>query len=157
MGEFEYSLTIQAAPDELFAFVANVESLPSYLPAVRHADSPSHGRVRVRGTFQGQPYEVEGYILADYELRRLEWGTDGAWGPDRAVQYRGWLQVIGPDGTTSSRLTVHLSFSQPVGGLNTAARYDGERDPAISGALEQAVRSIQRIVERRAAKARAER
>ena len=150
MGEYEYSLSIQSPPDELFSFVADVRNVTRFVPMIGGADSPSHGRVRIWGQADGRPYDADGYVLADDDLRLVEWGLDGH------LSYRGWIRVVGPDGAPVSRLTIHLSLLPVPGRPRDLDDLDDGRDPArdaeIRGVLERAVHSIQHLVEGRAAR-----
>ena len=58
MSEYESSLTVDAAPDAVFAYVSDVGNLPEYLPTTRHAEAQSEGRVRVQGEANGHRYDL---------------------------------------------------------------------------------------------------
>ena len=69
MPEYEHSLTVQASPDAVFAFVSDVSRLPEYLPTTHHAEAQPGGRVRVQGEAGGHNYDSDGYFRTD----RAEW------------------------------------------------------------------------------------
>lgn len=48
MSEFEHSTSIDASPDEVYAFMSKVENLPKYLPTTHSAQPQEGERVRVQ-------------------------------------------------------------------------------------------------------------
>jgi uncharacterized protein YndB with AHSA1/START domain len=106
--EYEQSQTIDAPPNEVFAWLSEVGNLHKYLPPV--VDSSVEGPAangnpgqRIRTTVEypgegGGTFEAEGYLAVDERERRMEWGAEA--GRD----YSGWLTVAnhGEGGARSS-------------------------------------------------------
>ncbi|GAB4207546.1 MAG: hypothetical protein OHK0022_35910 [Roseiflexaceae bacterium] len=136
MSEYEHTVTISATPEAIFAYVADLRNMPSYLPTVRSATPLPGGRVRLRGQAGGHNYDVDGYLHSDPGLNRMEWGADG----DRA--YAGRLEIHNYGGDQRALLTVHLSFGPHAA---PAENYDR----AVQHGLEDALNCIQRAVEER--------
>lgn len=140
MPEFERSQRINASPDTVYAFVADVSNLPQYLPTTKAAQPQGGGRVRVQGGGQGFEYDSDGYFRADPAARRLEWGADER-------DYHGWLTIVEAGG--ASDVTVHLSFSDRL--PERIAQETGNPPPPglppIEEGLAASLQSIQNIVE----------
>ncbi len=143
MSEFEHSTTIDASPDEVYAFMSKVENLPKYLPTTHSAQPQEGERVRVQGEAQGHQYDSDGFFRQDRANHRIEWGADEGY-------YSGWLQVEG-QGEDSS-MTVHLSFSGGPPGGQGEEPGDASSDEApstdqIQEGLVKALESIKNFVE----------
>lgn len=123
MAEYEESQVVRRAPEEVFAYLADVSHLPAFLPTVSVAEDSGPDLVHVAGsTAGGHDYDAEGLFRARPEQRRLEWGSrhDG--------HYSGWLQVF-DSGAGDCEVTLHLSFFGHTEG-------DANRvDPEIGAAL----------------------
>jgi uncharacterized protein YndB with AHSA1/START domain len=142
MSKYERSATIQAEPERVFAYVADVVHLPDHLPTKRHATQEGGERVRIPGELRGHPYDADGFFRVDQQARRVEWGSDGE------QTYRGWLQVV-PDGAGSA-VTMHLSFVPQetyAQELGAAAAGIGNRDQAIAEVLDPSLASIRNQLE----------
>ena len=84
--EYEQSQTIDAPPEEVFAWLSEVGNLPEYLPPVvaSSVEGPSAEGVpgrRIRTTLEysgegGGTFEAEGYLAVDEQERRMEWGAE---------------------------------------------------------------------------------
>jgi uncharacterized protein YndB with AHSA1/START domain len=138
MPDYEYTQTINASPDEVYAFVSNVENLPQYLPTTKSAQPQGEGRVRVQGEANGHQYDSDGTFTADASLRRLEWSAD------EANRYAGWLAITGQDAT--SQVTVHLTFGTEMD-LPDRIEENSPSNRPIQEGIGAALRSIQNIVE----------
>lgn len=113
--EYEQSQAIDAPPEEVFAWLSDVDNLPEYLPPVVSSsiEGPSAEGVpgqRIRTTLEypggdGGTFEAEGYLAIDERERRMEWGAEA--GRD----YSGWL-TVGNHGEGASEVVVHLSFGE---------------------------------------------
>ncbi|MCC7023135.1 MAG: SRPBCC family protein [Thermomicrobiales bacterium] len=139
MAEYQRERHIDVAPDDVFAFVSDVNNLHTYVPTVKEAESIGDGRIRVRGEIGGQRYEDEGQFNAEPARRRIEWRVE-----DR--EYAGWLSVHGDNG--GSLVTVRLLASpyytesgRPITGVAPA-----EKDP-IEDELEDALDELRRLME----------
>ncbi len=120
MSEYERTATIQASPQAVFDFVADVENLPRYMPTTARAEPLGSEHVRVEGSAQGYSYSADGYFHADPNAQRLEWKADEGY-------YAGWLQVrpIG-DGATSE-VTVHIALQGYAPGTSPQQRPTDEQ------------------------------
>jgi uncharacterized protein YndB with AHSA1/START domain len=83
--EYEQTQTIEASPDEVFAWLSTVDNLPEYLPPVVGAsiEGPSAEGTpgqRIRATLEypggGGTFDAEGYLAVDEGRRRMEWGAE---------------------------------------------------------------------------------
>ena len=141
MSEFEHSTTIDASPDEVYAFMSKVENLPKYLPTT-HAAQPQEGeRVRVQGEAQGHKYDSDGFFRQDAANHRIEWGADEGY-------YSGFLEVT--EQGSGSSMTVHLSFSGGPPGSEGSEPGDGGDAPSegdVQEGLVKALTSIKNFVE----------
>ncbi len=143
MSEFEHSTTIDASPDEVYAFMSKVENLPKYLPTTHSAQPQEGERVRVQGEAQGHQYDSDGFFRQDRANHRIEWGADEGY-------YSGWLQVEAQG--EGSSMTVHLSFSGGPPGGQGQEPGDASSDEApstdqIQEGLVTALESIKNFVE----------
>jgi uncharacterized protein YndB with AHSA1/START domain len=120
--EHEHTEHVAAAPERVFAALADPGNLPSYVPQVTAAEAGPDGRVHVRARYDGHVQEGDAWFRTDEANRRVEWGSDGG--------YRGWMQVD-PDGD-GSRLTLFL-----------ATHHGDASDHEVMGTLD----GIRRLVE----------
>ena len=139
-GEFDESMRIAAPAPRVFDFVSKVQNLPKYLPTTRQATPEQGGRVRVQGEAEGHSYDADGYIRADREHLRLEWGADER-------HYKGSLEVT-PRGKQASEVRVHLSFS----GSGLESGNDGPTPEQVRDGIRHALRSIENHVTGRGGK-----
>jgi uncharacterized membrane protein len=141
MGEYEQTMTMQAPPERVIEFVADIRNMPSYLPTTKSAQAQGEDRVRVQGEAQGHKYDSDGFLRRDAQAKRLEWGADEGY-------YSGWLQVS-DDGSGGSAVTVHISLrGHPPGSDGSNAPSDEQ----INEGLVKGLRSIQNHVEGRGGK-----
>ena len=148
MPEYEQSRTIEAPPEEVFAWLSDVGNLPKYLPPVTDAsvEGPSAEGVpgrRIRTTLEypgeeGRTFDAEGYLAVDEGERRMEWGAEG--GRD----YSGWLTVAHGEG--GSEVIVHLSFGERSVEPEIEENAPEGRDPLSEG-ISATLESIRRQVE----------
>jgi uncharacterized protein YndB with AHSA1/START domain len=147
--EYEQSKAIEAPPEEVFAWLSDVDNLPDYLPPVvdASAEGPSAEGTpgqRIRTTLEypggeGGTFKAEGYLAVDERERRMEWGAEG--GRD----YSGWLTVAN-HGEGGSEVVVHLSFGErSVEPEIEDQTPEGEHplDEGISATLESIRRQIE--------------
>jgi hypothetical protein len=154
MPEYEASRRIDAAPDDVFAFVADFGNLPDYVPTVRSATRMPDGRVRVQGRIGKTDFVDDGFVSVDPERRRIEWRAD-------EDDYHGSLTVS--DEITHSRVWVRLSFGiDKIAAANPSVPDEavrrpeptlgpGARDP-ISTSLEAALDSLHDLMQGRGGK-----
>jgi uncharacterized protein YndB with AHSA1/START domain len=147
--EYEQSQTIEAPPEEVFAWLSDVGNLPEYLPPVvaSSTEGPSAEGVpgqRIRTTLEypGQEersFDAEGYLAVDDSERRMEWGAEA--GRD----YSGWLTVANR-GEGGSEVVVHLSFGERSVEPEMQERAPEDRDPLAEG-ISATLESIRRQIE----------
>ena len=140
--QYERTKVIGAPADKVFAWVAEIGSLPKYLPPIKEADRAdrSGDRVWMKGEIPDRgKFEGEGYFRVFEEDRRMEWGAEV--GRD----YSGRLQVADlQDG--KSRVSVQLYFGErSVEGEIQEESGEG-RDPLVEG-LDATLESIRRQIE----------
>jgi len=147
--EYEQSQAIDAPPEQVFAWVSDVNNLPDYLPPV--VDSSLEGPAaegvpgqRIRTTLEypggeGGTFEAEGYLAVDERERRMEWGAEA--GRD----YSGWLTVANRS-EGGSEVVVHLSFGERSAEPEIRERSPEGRDPLAEG-ISATLESIRRQVE----------
>jgi hypothetical protein len=138
MSEYQNSIVIQAHPDKVFDFVADINNLPQYLPTVHNASLVSQERIRVQGLADGHKYDEEGYLRADRETRNLEWGSDGE------NDYSGWLKVDQGEEPSTARVTVHISFAMSP---EQEQKFGGNRDAIIKEGISKTLQSIKNLCE----------
>lgn len=144
MAEYQRLRRMDAAANDVFAFVANAENLAAILPTVHSVRPDGEGRVRVRGEVRGRSFEDAGWFRVDDARRRLEWGADGG-------DYNGSLTVAGTNG--DAEVAVHLSFAPRVdpSGRPITGEASEEPDPIEEG-LEAALDSLRNLMEGRGGK-----
>lgn len=150
MQEFERATTINASPDQVFAFVSDLNNLPQYLPTVQRVQPESGNRIRIQGQAPGENYNETGFFYVDPQNQRMEWGSDGKNG------YQGWLQVQ-PINSNTCQITVHLSFEPQSASLKKMDQHSGDRTQAINDGIEKTLQSIKNLCEGRGSKAAAAR
>jgi uncharacterized membrane protein len=141
MGEYEQTMTVQASPERVLDFVADIQNMPRYLPTTKSAQPQGEDRVRVQGEAQGHKYDSDGYLRRDPQGKRLEWGADEGY-------YSGWLQV-NEAGAGASSVTVHISLRDKPPGADESG---GPSDEQINEGLLKGLQSIQNHVEGRGGK-----
>jgi hypothetical protein len=150
--EYEQTQTIEASPDEVIAWLSNVDNLPEYLPPVIGASiegPPAEGipGQRIRATLEypggGGTFGAEGYLAVDERRRRMEWGAE----VER--DYSGWLEVA--EGASGSQVTVHLFFGERSVEPEMREQTPEGRDPLAEG-VSATLESIRWQVEEGAGK-----
>lgn len=97
------SVSIEATPDEVFAFVRDVTTLPQYLAPMRSASPAGGEAVRVTAEVAGQAKVEEAWFrVHEGHRRRVEWGAEGPAG------YRGWLEVDREGDVASVTVELHV-------------------------------------------------
>jgi uncharacterized protein YndB with AHSA1/START domain len=140
--EYQRERRIYVSPDAVFAFVTDVENLPTFVPTVEMATPAAEGRVRLSGKVGGNHYEDEGWLHVDHNQRGLEWGVE-------TREYTGWMTVTGAnmDGTETD-VVVHLSLPphESASGRPLTGERAAEPDPIEAG-LEASLDSLRNILE----------
>lgn len=137
MSDYEQSVTIQASPQTVFAFVSNVQNLPRFMPTTLRAQALPGEQVRVEGEVKGHSYAADGQFHADPNTQRLEWKADEGY-------YAGWLQVQPAGDSASSEVTVHIALQGYAPGTTPQQR---PTDHQIEQGLADALTAIKSAVE----------
>jgi uncharacterized protein YndB with AHSA1/START domain len=147
--EYEQGRAIDAPPEEVFAWLSEVENLPKYLPPVVDSRVVGHSaegvpgqRIRTKLEYPGEggsTFDAVGYLAVDEIERRMEWGAES--GRD----YSGWL-TVGNHGEGGSEVVVHLSFGERSAGPGIEERSPEGRDPLAEG-ISATLESIRRQIE----------
>jgi uncharacterized protein YndB with AHSA1/START domain len=120
--QHEHTEHVAAAPDAVFAAIADMSNLPKFVPQMTAARPAGGDRVEVDARYEGHEQHGEASFHADAAARRIEWGS--------ASGYRGWMQVDA-DGD-GSRLTLFLDTP-----------HEGASDNDVAATLD----AIRRLVE----------
>ncbi|WP_367137635.1 SRPBCC family protein [Saccharothrix sp. HUAS TT1] len=132
MAEFEHEQTIPVDARVVFDLARDVTAMEAWLPDGVQVERSGPERITGRVSVGDEIDEAEGYLAADVEQRRLEWGD-----LERAG-YSGWLQVD-EAGPGTSRVVLRLDVS-------------GEHHAAVAGeAAEMADEQLAQALERLAA------
>ncbi|MFE5603353.1 SRPBCC family protein [Streptomyces coelicoflavus] len=132
MGTYEKSITVAVPPERLFAYLADVENLPAYLPRLTSARPQGGDRVTVSAHID-PPDGPEQDVTSDAFIRVTEQGKALEWSSPGPNDYHGRLHITGGDKDTS-RLAVELHTERTEG------------EPVEDG-LEEALRGIKNAVE----------
>jgi len=90
---------VNASPEAVFAYLSDIDHLTDYIPGMVLAREEGE-RLRVAAEVQGRHEEGAAWLRTDRDLRRIEWGGEGAAG------YGGWLKVT--ESAPGSAVTIHL-------------------------------------------------
>lgn len=112
MADYEQSITVDAEPEALFAYLSEVRNLPKYFDRMTSAEPADGEAVKVTAKINGEgdePREVEGeaWFRVDEAARTLAWGSEG---PN---SYQGELDVA--DGGAACVVTVRLHTTRAEG------------------------------------------
>lgn len=130
MAEYEHEQTVPVDAGVVFDLARDVTAMQAWLPDGLQVEPSGPERVTGRVSLGDEEDEAEGYLAADVEQRRLEWGDLDRGG------YSGWLQVD-EQGPGRSRVVLHLDVS-------------GEHHAAVGGEAheitdEQLVQALDRL------------
>jgi uncharacterized protein YndB with AHSA1/START domain len=113
--QHEHTEHVAAAPEAVYAAIADVSNLPRFVPQMTAARSAGDGRVEVDARYEGREQHGEASFSTNDVERRIDWSAPSG--------YRGWMKVDG-DGD-GSRLTLFLE-----------TQHSSETDHAISSTLD---------------------
>jgi uncharacterized protein YndB with AHSA1/START domain len=97
--QHEHTEHVAAAPDAVYAAIADVSNLPRFVPQMTAARRTEGDHVEIDARYEGREQHGEASFRADESERRIEWSSPSG--------YRGWMKVD-PDGE-GSRLTLFLN------------------------------------------------
>jgi uncharacterized membrane protein len=137
MASYQESMSISASADQVFDFIADIRNLPKYIPTTKSAQPDDEGgeRVQLQGEAKGHKYNADGYLRADRQNYRLEWGADERY-------YSGHMEVQSK-GNNQSQVTVEITFKDNPPGADEG---DKPSDADIREGLRKALESIQNQV-----------
>lgn len=132
MPTYERSTTVTADADRLFAWLADVANLPTYMPSIQEAERDGdtiRTKARVETDGEVREYEGEATFETDESTRTMSWGAEG---PN---DYHGELEVEedGDGAKVSVRITTERSAENDEDTIDTH--------------LERTVAQIKRLVE----------
>jgi hypothetical protein len=104
MAEYEHEQTVPVDARVVFDLARDVSAMEAWLPDGLQVEPSGPERVTGRVSMGDEIDEAEGYLAADTEQRRLEWGDLEGGG------YSGWLQVD-EEGPGRSRVVLHLDVT----------------------------------------------
>lgn len=113
--QHEHTEHVAAAPDAVYAAIADVGNLPRFVPQLTGVRQIEGDRVAVDARYEGHEQHGEATFHADAAERRIEWSA--------ASGYRGSMRVE-PDGD-GARLTLFLDTP-----------HGSERDHDVSATLD---------------------
>lgn len=114
MGDYRDTIGVDVPPDRLFAYLADVENLPTYLP--RMTSAVPEGGDRVEVTARVDPGDgAERDVRAEAWVQVLEEGRSLRWGAPGPHEYHGELHVAPGDAEGGSQLTVVLHTERVEG------------------------------------------
>ena len=142
-GDYSETLTVDAPAGEVFDFIADVRNMPKYLPTTKQAEDAGPERVHVEGKAQGHEYKSDGYLRADREALRMEWGADEGY-------YKGSME-LDEQGGGKTQITVRIGLhGKPP---NAPEGDENSPDPAdVQEGLRKGLESIKNHVEGRGGK-----
>jgi hypothetical protein len=133
MGTYEQSIAVAVSPSRLYAYLADVDNLPEYMPRITQAHAVDDGDavdVTARIHPEGEEPQIvrgEAWLRVREDGRSLEWGSQG---PN---DYHGELQVDpGDDGGSTLRVRLHTE------------RTEGDQ---VDAALREVVDEVKELVE----------
>ena len=113
--QHEHTEHVAAAPDAVYAAIADVSNLPRFVPQMTAARPATGDQVEIDARYEGREQHGAASFHADDAERRIEWSAPSG--------YHGWMKVD-PDGG-GSRLTLFLE-----------TRHGSERDHDIAATLD---------------------
>ncbi|MFG3103598.1 SRPBCC family protein [Streptomyces sp. NPDC048182] len=133
MGDYDNAITVDVPADRLFAYLADVKNLPSYMPRLTAARPHDGDRVTVTAHID-PPDAPEQDVTSEAWIRVLEQGKSLEWGAPGPHDYHGRLHVDAGDTAGTSRLTVDLHTERVEGGQ-------------VDDGLQETLRGIKHAVE----------
>ena len=83
--EHIHSEHVAAAPERVFAALADLDTLVQFVPQLTKISPQDGDRVAVEARYDGHTQQGEAFLRTDEAARKLEWGTDSGYG--------GWMRV----------------------------------------------------------------
>jgi uncharacterized membrane protein len=78
MADFNSTTTVDASPEDLFAFLSDVGNLPRYFARMKTAEPAGGNAVKTSAELpDGSHVEGEAWFEVDQEAQHLSWGSEG--------------------------------------------------------------------------------
>ena len=103
MPDYERSVTVAAAPDDAFRFLADTSNLPRYVATMVEAEPRQGDELRVAADVQGRHEQGEAHLHADPSTRRMDWGAPGE------NDYSGRLEVRPSSEGSTVTIQIHVA------------------------------------------------
>jgi uncharacterized membrane protein len=88
MADFSSTTTVDASPDDLFAFLSDIGNLPRYFARMTSAESTGGNAVHTTAELpDGSQVEGEAWFEVDRDAQHISWGAEGS------SEYHGYLDV----------------------------------------------------------------
>lgn len=143
MGDYTGRIEIARPPAEVFAFLADLRNMPSYLPTVTHVGPQGHhddhDDVAVEGEAEGHTYRNDGWVKAEPESRSMRWGSH------TLQHYQGFLQVREASGGSSVELRLTVEPKPDV--AERMQKEHGSVDHGMRLAVERTLSGIKASIE----------
>ncbi|MDX2591484.1 SRPBCC family protein [Streptomyces sp. WI03-4A] len=114
MGDYSDSITVHVPSDRLFAYLSDVQHLPSYMPRLTSARPQEGDKVTVTAHID-PPGAPERDVTSEAWLRVREEGKSLEWGAPGSHDYHGRLHVEDGEEDGTCRLTVELHTEHTEG------------------------------------------
>ena len=111
MADFTSTTTVDASPDDLFAFLSDVGNLPRYFARMKTAEPGQGNEVHTSAELpDGTHVEGKAWFEVDTSKQHIAWGSEGD------NDYRGYLDVRPAE--RGSTVEVHIHTSRVDAGDN---------------------------------------
>ncbi|MCD2186872.1 SRPBCC family protein [Actinomycetospora soli] len=108
MADFTSTTTVDASPDDLFAFLSDVGNLPRYFARMTSAESTGGNAVRTSAELpDGSHVEGEAWFDVDPEAQHIAWGAEGS------NDYHGHLDVRPAEHGATVEVHIHTGRVEP--------------------------------------------
>jgi hypothetical protein len=77
VGDYERSEHVDAPPDALFDYLAEVGNLPRYFAAMTRAEPAGGDALQVSAVVDGQQHDAQAWLRVDRDRKHLDWGSEG--------------------------------------------------------------------------------
>ena len=129
MADFTSTTTVDASPDDLFAFLSDVGNLPRYFARMTSAERGDGNEVKTSAQLpDGSHVEGRAWFEVDADKQHIAWGSEGS------NDYHGYLDVRPAEHGASVEVHIHTT------------RVD-EGDHQVQQGVDQTVDTIKSLVE----------
>ncbi|HEY2225365.1 SRPBCC family protein [Actinomycetospora sp.] len=102
MADFSSTTTVDASPEDLFAFLSDVGNLPRYFARMKTAEPAAGNAVHTTAELpDGSHVEGEAWFEVDRTAQHISWGAEG---PN---DYHGSLDVSAAERGATVQVTLH--------------------------------------------------